>query len=248
MMRVEGTELGGELLCSIPIEAVTVGAFREFVMQTSYLSDCERFGGAWVLATNGQWARKRDACWDHPYRRQAEHDPVGFMSWYDAVCFANWKSDNEGLATAYDVAWINGTRRVAWDRAAAGYRLPTKAELESLSIAHPIEITSSRVANRECCSSEIATFPNSRGGEGSLLRRYEWCWTPDADIAREEEGEFVASAPTISVNFPTAAQPKEGTGDTAHRNETCDLPMTVGQMGFRLVRGAQRVCREPGEK
>ncbi|MCP2138542.1 hypothetical protein J2S28_005666 [Rhizobium sp. SLBN-94] len=247
MVRVEGTELGGKLLCSTPMEAVTVGAFREFVVQTSYLSDCERLGGAWVLATNGQWARKRDACWDYPYRRQTEHDPVAFMSWYDAVCFANWKSDNEGLAAAYQVACIDGTRRVEWDRAAGGYRLPTKAELESISIAHLIDIASGRMGKREWRFSEIATFPSIRRGEGSSLRRYEWCWTPEVNITPGGEGESVTWAPTVSVDRPAAAWSNECPGDTANRDETCDLAMTAGQLGFRLVRGAQRVCPEPWE-
>jgi formylglycine-generating enzyme required for sulfatase activity len=52
--------------------------------------------------------------------------PVDSVSWLDAVGFCNALSEREGLAKAYA---IEGAK-VAWDRAADGYRLPTEAEWE----------------------------------------------------------------------------------------------------------------------
>ena len=49
-----------------------------------------------------------------------------YVSWYDAVNYCNWLSEQAGLTKAYT---INGTS-VTWDNAANGYRLPTEAEWE----------------------------------------------------------------------------------------------------------------------
>ena len=52
--------------------------------------------------------------------------PAINVSWYDAVKYCNWLSEQEGLTLAYE---INGTS-VSWNQSANGYRLPTEAEWE----------------------------------------------------------------------------------------------------------------------
>jgi formylglycine-generating enzyme required for sulfatase activity len=52
--------------------------------------------------------------------------PVINVSWYDAVRYANWLSEQDGLTPAYR---INGDS-VTWTRSADGWRLPTEAEWE----------------------------------------------------------------------------------------------------------------------
>ena len=50
--------------------------------------------------------------------------PMVEVSWYGAVAYANWRSDEEGLEPSYDME----TWECNWD--ANGYRLPTEAEWE----------------------------------------------------------------------------------------------------------------------
>ena len=52
--------------------------------------------------------------------------PVINVSWYDALKYSNWLSEQKGLSPAYE---INGTS-VIWNQSASGYRLPTEAEWE----------------------------------------------------------------------------------------------------------------------
>ena len=52
--------------------------------------------------------------------------PVIEVTWYGAVEYSNWLSEQEGLSKAYS---ISGTS-VSWNQSANGYRLPTEAEWE----------------------------------------------------------------------------------------------------------------------
>ena len=52
--------------------------------------------------------------------------PAIDVSWYDAVKYCNWLSEQAGLPKAYS---ISGTS-VNWNQNAEGYRLPTEAEWE----------------------------------------------------------------------------------------------------------------------
>jgi formylglycine-generating enzyme required for sulfatase activity len=63
----------------------------------------------------------KDAGWGRGSR------PVIYVSWFDAVAYCNWLSAAHNLATAY-TTMPDG--RIAFNRNANGYRLPTEAEWE----------------------------------------------------------------------------------------------------------------------
>lgn len=153
---------------------VSVGEFREFVAKTGYRTDCEKNGRCWVALRQGGWASKSDACWDNAYRDQDERDPVALVSWYDAVAFLNWRSRRDGLVVAYTIALVDDARRVVWDRAADGYRLPTEAEWEYAARRGAIALPDERDARVKIAkkAGAIPDDPKSAGAASAL----EWCW------------------------------------------------------------------------
>ena len=108
---------------------LTVGEFRRFINDSGYVTDAEKgidgvFGGYAYIDHN--YFPVSDANWDNPYFDQNENHPVSLVSWFDAIHYCNWLSEQEGLTPAY---MINGND-VIWNRNANGYRLPTEAEWE----------------------------------------------------------------------------------------------------------------------
>ncbi len=91
------------------VHEVTVGQFREFVVDTGYKTEAERDGeGSWGITPTGKFERDAKHNWKAPGFDQTDDHPVVDVSWNDAKAFCDWLSKKEKRT----------------------YRLPTEAEWE----------------------------------------------------------------------------------------------------------------------
>jgi len=106
--------------------------------------------------------------------------PAHRMTWFDAIRLCNWFSDTHGLEPAYT---IEG-RRVHWDVAADGFRLPTEAEWEYACRAGTLsaqygelrDVAWTALDDVDGPQAVELKSPNAFGLYDTLGNVWEWCW------------------------------------------------------------------------
>lgn len=132
-----------------------------------------------------------------PSRWKGSHLPVDFVSWYDAVVFANKLSRRDGLQEVYTIVG----KSVSCDWSKRGYRLPTESEWEYVALGGNLSQAHAYAGSDE--AGEVAWYMGNSGGmthevgtkKANELGLYdlcgnvwEWCWDW-YDKYREKEKE-----------------------------------------------------------
>jgi len=230
-----------------PVHQVTVRSFyigKYDVTFGEYGAFCQATGRHTPGHAGGDWGLR----------------PVFNVSWYDALDYCNWRSQQEGLTPCYV---INGDKTTC-DFTANGYRLPTEAEWEyaakggSQSKGYKYSGSNSPSDVAWYYDNSGHAFIDQNGLDGCqvhLVGRLkpnelgiydmsgnvdQWCWD-------WYDKNYYQSSPTDNPTGPLGGSRRVARGgdfetnDWIVRTTTREFgpPSIHGDLGFRLVRSAQ---------
>lgn len=157
--------------------------------------------------------------------------PAHPVTWFQAVHWCNGASGEAGLRPAYE---IDG-RRVTWDVASDGYRLPTEAEWEWACRAGTAGPAYGELADVAWTAGDevdgpqpvARKRPNALGLHDTLGNVWEWCWD-HADTARYGDYRSLRGGGWADRPWSCRASVRRGSAPDA----------VIEDVGFRVARGA----------
>lgn len=180
--------------------------------------------------------------------------PVTQVSWYEAVKWANARSEMEGLTPCYRVGGSVYRQGIAdpdcvWT--AKGYRLPTEAEWERAArggeagLRYPwgndIDCTRANALGCISATTPVGSYPPNGYGLYDMVGNVsEWCWD-------WMHGSYYATSPRTDPKGPSLGYQRVCRGgEKGSAADWCRISLRTynppdhesGAIGFRLVRSA----------
>jgi formylglycine-generating enzyme required for sulfatase activity len=169
---------------------VTVGQFRRFVDTTGYVTDSEQGAGCWVFVGE-EWEPRLDGTWKNPYFEQEDSHPVVCVSWYDAMAYAQWLSEETGVELKLPTAaqWEKGARGTDQRTWPWGNEIPDGARANYADVNYWNKYGEARVADKNVDdgyveTSPVGSYPAGASPYGLLDMAgnvWEWCHDYYAD-------------------------------------------------------------------
>ena len=174
--------------------------------------------------------------------------PAINVSWFDAIDYCNWRSQEEGLSPVYQV----NKEQVNPNWQANGYRLPTGAEWEYA--ARGGQQSQGFIYAGSNNLDEVAWYDDNSGGKTHLVglkkanelgiydmsgNVLEWCWDWYAYVPNDTHNPQGPNTGTFRVNRGGSWLFVDICAQVRYRSDMCDDPNDCrNDIGFRLARAA----------
>ncbi|MEZ4386887.1 MAG: SUMF1/EgtB/PvdO family nonheme iron enzyme [Candidatus Krumholzibacteriia bacterium] len=166
--------------------AITITLTRPYLLQTYPVTagDFRRY----LDATAAELDTAAHHWWDFVNDVGGEAWPVVNVTFLDALGYANWLSEDDGFAPAYD---LSGPEPV-WRSGADGWRLPTEAEWQFAALCRDGCLALEEPAG----AGPVSAAPrNDLGLAGMVDDVLEWCWDGFEPMRRDSLVDPVGDDP-----------------------------------------------------